>query len=126
MTRGEGAASFGGGFETLAIHAGQEPDPTTGAVVTPIYQTTTYAQTAAGEHQGYEASRPANPPRTALERCLAALEGADHGVAFSSGLAGEDAILRLLQPGDHVLLPDDAYGGTYRLVAEVHASAGLR
>jgi cystathionine gamma-synthase len=113
------------GFETLAIHAGQDPDPATGAVVTPIYQTSTYAQTAVGEHQGYEYSRSGNPTRTALERCLATLEEADHGLAFSSGLAGEDAVLRLLRPGDHVLLPDDAYGGTYRLVAEVHAPAGL-
>ncbi|HLY83936.1 MAG TPA: cystathionine gamma-synthase [Acidimicrobiales bacterium] len=115
----------GDGFETLAIHAGQDPDPATGAVVTPIYQTSTYAQTAVGEHKGYEYSRTGNPTRTALERCLAALEGARHGVAFSSGLAGEDAVLRLLAPGDHVLMPDDAYGGTYRLIAQVHGGAGV-
>jgi cystathionine gamma-synthase len=114
------------GFETLAIHAGQEPDPATGAVVTPIYQTSTYAQTAVGEHRGYEYGRTGNPTRTALERCLAQLERASHGLAFSSGLAAEDAVLRLLRPGDHVLLPDDAYGGTYRLVAQVHGAAGLR
>ena len=117
---------FEDGFETLAIHAGQEPDPATGAIVPPIYLTSTYAQSAVGEHQGYEYSRSGNPTRTALERCVAALEGAARGVAFSSGLAGEDAVLRLLRPGDHVLLPDDAYGGTYRLVAQVHAITGLR
>jgi cystathionine gamma-synthase len=113
------------GFETLAIHAGQEPDPTTGAVVTPIYQTSTYAQEAVGKHLGYEYSRTANPTRTALQRCLAALEGADHGVAYASGLAASDAILHLLEPGDHVLVPHDAYGGTYRLVAQVHGPRGL-
>jgi cystathionine gamma-synthase len=114
------------GFETLAIHAGQDPDPATGAVVTPIYQTSTYAQNAVGDHKGYEYSRSGNPTRTALERCLAALEGATHGLAFASGLAGEDAVLRLLSAGDHLLIPDDAYGGTYRLVAGVHGVAGLR
>jgi cystathionine gamma-synthase len=113
------------GFETLAIHAGQDPDPATGAVVTPIYQTSTYAQQAVGEHKGYEYSRSGNPTRTALESCLAALEGAAHGLAFASGLAGEDAVFRLLSAGDHVLIPDDAYGGTYRLVAGVHGLAGL-
>jgi cystathionine gamma-synthase len=113
------------GFETLAIHAGQEPDPTTGAVVTPIYQTSTYAQTGVGEHKGYEYSRTGNPTRTALERCLAALEGAEYGSAFASGLAATDAVLRLLEPPDHILIPDDAYGGTYRLVAQVHARHGL-
>ena len=113
------------GFETLAIHAGQDPDPATGAVVTPIYQTSTFAQQAVGEHLGYEYSRSGNPTRTALERCVAALEGADHGLAFASGLAAEHAVLQLLGPGDHVLIPDDAYGGTYRLVARVHARAGL-
>jgi cystathionine gamma-synthase len=113
------------GFETLAVHAGQEPDPATGAVVTPIYQTSTYAQQGVGRHRGYEYSRSGNPTRTALERCLAALEGAAHGLAFASGLAGEDAVLRLLGAGDHVLLPDDAYGGTYRLIAQVHSAAGI-
>jgi cystathionine gamma-synthase len=112
------------GFETLAIHAGQDPDPATGAVVTPIYQTSTYAQTAVGEHRGYEYSRTGNPTRTALERCLAALEGAEHGLAFASGLAAEDAVLRLLRPGDHLVIPDDAYGGTYRLIARIHAEDG--
>ncbi|MDQ6615915.1 MAG: cystathionine gamma-synthase [Actinomycetota bacterium] len=116
----------GYGFETLAIHAGQEPDPTTGAVVTPIYQTSTFAQEAVGKHQGYEYSRTANPTRTALQRCLAALEGADHGLAFASGLAAEHAVLHLLAPGDHLLLPTDTYGGTYRLVARVHATRGVQ
>lgn len=113
------------GFETLAIHAGQEPDPSTGAVVTPIYQTSTFAQQAVGKHLGYEYGRSGNPTRTALERCLAALEGAEHGVAFASGLAAEHAILHLLRPGDHLLMPNDAYGGTYRLVAQVHANMGV-
>jgi cystathionine gamma-synthase len=113
------------GFETLAIHAGQDPDPATGAVVTPIYQTSTYAQQAVGEHKGYEYSRSGNPTRTALETCLAALEGAAYGFSFASGLAGEDAVLRLVSAGDHVLIPLDAYGGTYRLVARVHGPAGL-
>lgn len=109
------------GFETLAIHAGQAPDETTGAVVTPIYQTSTYAQEAVGKHRGYEYSRTANPTRTALQGCLAALEGADHGLAFASGLAAEHAVLGLLEAGDHIAIPHDAYGGTYRLVARVHA-----
>ena len=113
-------------FETRAIHSGQDPDPTTGAVVTPVHLTSTYAQSAVGEHRGYEYSRTANPTRTALETCLADLEGAAHGLAFASGLAAEDAILRLLSPGDHVVLSADAYGGTYRLVSRVHGPAGLR
>jgi len=113
------------GFETLAIHAGQAPDPSTGAVVTPIFQTSTYAQEAVGKHLGYEYSRTANPTRTALQQCLAALEGAEHGLAFASGLAAEHAVLSLLQPGDHLVVPHDAYGGTYRLVAQVHAPSGL-
>src|SRR5213082_1041885 len=104
------------GFETRAIHAGQEPDPTTGAVVVPIYQTSTYVQDEVGKHRGYEYSRSGNPTRTALETCLAALEGGVQGLAFASGLAAEDTLLRtVLQPGDHVVVPDDAYGGTYRL-----------
>ena len=114
------------GFETRAIHAGQLPDPTTGAVVTPIYATSTYAQDAVGEHRGYEYSRTGNPTRTAFEVCLASLEGAAHGRAFSSGMAAEDTVLRVCtQPGDHVVIPHDAYGGTYRLVARVHGPAGL-
>jgi cystathionine gamma-synthase len=108
------------GFETLAIHAGQDPDPTTGAVVVPIYQTSTYAQTEVGVHRGYEYSRSGNPTRTALETCLAALEGGRTGLAFASGLAAEDCLLRTVTgPGGHVIVPDDAYGGTYRLFAKV-------
>jgi cystathionine gamma-synthase len=108
------------GFETLAIHAGQDPDPATGAVVVPIYQTSTYVQSEVGRHQGYEYSRSGNPTRTALETCLAALEGGRTGLAFASGLAAEDCLLRTVaKPGDHVVVPDDAYGGTYRLFAKV-------
>ncbi len=108
------------GFETLAIHAGQDPDPTTGAVVVPIYQTSTYVQSEVGVHQGYEYSRSGNPTRTALETCLAALEQGRTGLAFASGLAAEDCLLRTVcVPGSHVVIPDDAYGGTYRLFAQV-------
>jgi len=114
------------GFETLAIHAGQDPDPATGAVITPIYQTSTYAQSAVGEHQGYEYSRSGNPTRSALETCLAALERGARGLAFASGLAAEDCLLRTaLHPGDHVVVPDDAYGGTYRLFARVAEKWGV-
>ncbi|MCW2915940.1 MAG: Cystathionine gamma-lyase [Actinomycetia bacterium] len=109
------------GFETLAIHAGQEPDPTTGAVVPPIYQVSTYKQDGVGGLRGgYEYSRSANPTRTALEECLAAIEHGVRGLAFASGLAAEDALLRTIcKPGDHVIIPNDAYGGTYRLFAKV-------
>lgn len=115
------------GFETLAIHAGQEPDPTTGAVVPPIYQVSTYKQDGVGGLRGgYEYSRSANPTRTALEHNLAALEGGVRGLAFASGLAAEDTLLRALcAPGDHVVVPDDAYGGTYRLFARVLDRWGL-
>ncbi|MCW2526075.1 MAG: Cystathionine gamma-lyase [Pseudonocardiales bacterium] len=115
------------GFETRAIHAGQEPDPVTGAVVVPIYQTSTYKQDGVGGLRGgYEYSRSANPTRTALEECLAALDGGTRGLAFASGLAAEDALLRAVcGPGDHVILPGDAYGGTYRLIARVFARWGL-
>jgi cystathionine gamma-synthase len=112
-------------FETRAIHEGSEPDPATGSIVPPIYQTSTYVQRKVGEHQGYEYSRTGNPTRTALETCLASLEGAAHGFAFASGMAAEDAVLRLLSPGDHILIPNDAYGGTYRIVARVYQPAGL-
>ena len=104
-------------FETRAIHDGQEPDPSTGAILTPIYATSTYVQDEVGKHKGYEYSRTGNPTRTALQECLASLENAKHGLAFASGLAASDAVLRLLLPGDHVVIPDDAYGGTYRLFA---------
>jgi cystathionine gamma-synthase len=115
------------GFETLAIHAGQEPDPRTGAVVPPIFQTSTYAQDAVGAPRlGYEYSRSGNPTRDALQEALAALEGGRRGLAFASGLAAEDTLLRAVcQPGDHVVIPDDAYGGTYRLFARVAQRWGL-
>ncbi|MGH7612323.1 MAG: cystathionine gamma-synthase [Candidatus Dormibacteria bacterium] len=114
------------GFETKAIHAGQEPDPQTGAVVPPIHLATTYRQAEVGVHQGFEYSRTGNPTRAALERQLAALEGAAFGRAFASGLAAEDAVIRgCVPPGGHLILPHDAYGGTYRLVAQLHARAGL-
>jgi len=112
-------------FETRAIHAGQEPDASTGAVVTPITLATTFAQDAVGAHKGFEYARSANPTRTALESNLASLEDARHGLAFASGLAAEDAILRTLDPGDHVIIPTDAYGGTFRLVASVYEPHGL-
>ena len=114
-------------FETLAIHAGQEPDPLTGAVVPPIYQTSTYKQDGVGGLRGgYEYSRSANPTRTALEQCLAAIEGGRRGLAFASGLAAEDTLLRAVcKPGDHVVIPGDAYGGTYRLFAKVQDAWGL-
>jgi cystathionine gamma-synthase len=115
------------GFDTLAIHAGQEPDPRTGSVVPPIFQTSTYAQDAVGAPRlGYEYSRSANPTRDALQECLAALEGGRRGLAFASGLAAEDTLLRAVcRPGDHVVIPDDAYGGTYRLFAKVAERWGL-
>src|SRR5690348_10629741 len=115
------------GFNTRSIHAGQEPDPYTGAVTVPIYQTSTYKQDGVGGLRGgYEYSRSANPTRTALEQALAALENGARGLAFASGLAAEDALLRTVcRPGEHVILPDDAYGGTYRLVARVLANWGL-
>ena len=117
----------GGGFETLAIHAGQDPDPQTGAVVPPIYQVSTYKQDGVGGRRGgYEYSRTANPTRGALEECLAALEGGPRGLAFASGMAAEDCLLRAIcQPGDHVLIPDDAYGGTFRLMNSVLTSWGV-
>jgi cystathionine gamma-synthase len=115
------------GFDTLAIHAGQEPDPRTGAVVPPIYQTSTFAQDAVGSpRMGYEYSRSGNPTRDAFQECLAALEGGRRGLAFASGLAAEDTLLRALcRPGDHVVIPGDAYGGTYRLFAKVLEVWGL-
>jgi cystathionine gamma-lyase len=112
-------------FETLAIHAGQHPDPVTGAVMTPVYLTSTYAQSAPGEHKGYEYSRTQNLTRHALQDCLAALEGAKHGLAFASGLAATDAILHLLDAGDHVVYSDDVYGGTFRLFDKVFRRHGL-
>ncbi|MET1005317.1 MAG: aminotransferase class I/II-fold pyridoxal phosphate-dependent enzyme, partial [Propionibacteriaceae bacterium] len=115
------------GFSTRAIHAGQEPDPTTGSVVPPIYATSTYAQDGVGGlRSGYEYSRSANPTRTALEECMAALEGGVRGFAFASGLAAEDTLLRAVgKPGAHMIVPDDAYGGSWRLFAKVHEPWGL-
>ncbi|NMH98580.1 cystathionine gamma-synthase [Pseudonocardia acidicola] len=115
------------GFSTNAIHAGQEPDPTTGAVIVPIHATSTYAQDGVGGTRGgYEYSRTANPTRTALQECLAALEGGRHAVAFASGMSASDTLLRaLLAPGDHLVIPHDAYGGTFRLVDKVLAGWGV-
>jgi cystathionine gamma-synthase len=115
----------GKGFGTKAVHGAGPSDPVTGAVVPPISLATTFEQEAVGKPLAYEYARSGNPTRAALERHLAVLEGAAHGFAFSSGLAAEDALLRLLAPGDHVLLPDDAYGGTIRLATKVHGPAGL-
>jgi cystathionine gamma-lyase len=113
------------GFSTRAIHAGQPPDPATGAVIVPIYATTTYAQEAPGQHKGYEYSRSGNPTRTALETCLAALEEGERGLAFASGLAATTAVLSLLKPGDEVVAASDLYGGTYRLLERVFKPWGL-
>jgi len=113
------------GFETRAIHAGQPPDESTGAVVTAIHPATTFAQEEVGKHRGYEYARTGNPTRAALERCLASLEGATFGAAFASGLAAEDAILRGLRPGDHIVMGNDAYGGTFRLIDRVHGPMGI-
>lgn len=112
-------------FATKAIHAGLEPDPTTGAIMTPVYLTSTYAQSAPGQHKGYEYSRSDHPTRAALECNLAALEGVDYGLAFASGLAAENTVLNLLQPGDHVVATRDLYGGTYRLFERVWAKYGI-
>lgn len=113
-------------FGTKAIHAGIDPDPATGAVMTPIYQTSTYAQSSPGVHKGYEYARTGNPTRTVLENNLAALENGKFGICFSSGLAAMDAVIRLLQPGDEVLACDDLYGGSYRLLTKVHGGFGIK
>ena len=114
------------GFETRAIHAGQEPDPTTGAIMTPIYTSSTYVQDSPGVHKGYDYSRSVNPTRKALESCIADLEGSSHGFAFASGMSASATVLELLSSGDHVIAMDDLYGGTYRLFENVRKrSAGL-
>ena len=112
-------------FDTLAIHAGQQPEPTTGAIMTPVFLSSTYVQAGPGEHKGYEYSRTRNPTRTALEACLAALEGAKHGFAFASGCAAADCLMHLLDAGDHVVCSDDVYGGTFRLFDKVFKRQGL-
>jgi cystathionine gamma-synthase len=122
---GEEQQQSGWAFETVAIHAGQEPDPSTGAVVPPISLSTTFAQREVGVHLGYEYSRSGNPTRTALETQIAALEIARHGLAFASGLAAEDNIMRLLRQGQRVLLGNDAYGGTFRLISKVWSPLGF-
>ena len=117
------------GFSTNAIHAGQEPDPHTGAVITPIHPSSTFVQDGVGGVRagGYEYSRSANPTRTALQECLAALEGGRHGLAFGSGMGATDVLMRvLLRPGDHVVIPHDAYGGTFRIVDKVLAPWGVQ
>ena len=111
-------------FETRAIHDGQEPDPATGAVIVPIYQTSTYVQEAVGEHKGYDYSRVANPTRTALQHCLASLEGATHGIAFSSGLGATTTLMHLVNPGGRVVLIADVYGGVYRMTSQVYEDKG--
>jgi cystathionine gamma-synthase len=113
-------------FETRAIHVGQEPDSATGAVTTPIYQTSTYVQEAVGVHKGYDYARVANPTRTALQECLASLEGAAHGHAFSSGLGAATTLMHLLSPGDHVVSVNDVYGGIYRMFSQVYEPKGYR
>ena len=114
------------GFATRAVHAGQRPDETTGAIMPPIYQTSTYVQPALGRHKGFEYARTRNPTRDALERNIAALEGATHGIAFSSGMAATDAVLKLLSAGDHVICGENVYGGTHRLMTHVFARFGMQ
>ena len=111
-------------FETRAIHEGQEPDPATGAITVPIYQTSTYVQEAVGQNKGYDYSRVANPTRTALQLCLASLEGAEHGVAFASGLAATTTLMHLVSPGDRIVCVNDVYGGVYRMFSQVYAPKG--
>jgi cystathionine gamma-lyase len=113
-------------FATKAIHAGQEPDPTTGAIMTPIYQTSTYWQKSPGDNKGFEYSRGTNPTRKALEGCLAALENAKYGLAFSSGMGATDAVMKLLKPGDEVITGNDLYGGSYRIFTKIFANYGIK
>jgi cystathionine gamma-lyase len=111
-------------FETRAIHDGQEPDPATGAVTVPIYQTSTFVQESVGETKGYDYARVSNPTRTALQICLASLEGAEHGVAFSSGLGATTTLMHLLNPGDRVVAVADVYGGVYRMFSQIYGPKG--
>src|SRR6476660_4409242 len=113
-------------FETRAIHARQEPDPATGALITPIYQTSTFVQEAVGKHKGYDYARVANPTRTALQECLASLESADHGIAFSSGLGATTTLMHLVDPGQRVVLIADVYGGVYRMTSRIYEPKGYR
>jgi cystathionine gamma-synthase len=113
-------------FETRAIHDGQEPDPATGSVIVPIYQTATYVQDEVGKNKGYDYSRSGNPTRTALETCLASLEGAEHGVAYSSGLGATTTLMHLLNPGDRTVLIADVYGGVYRMTSQIYEPKGYR
>ena len=114
------------GFNTLAVHAGVKPDPSTGAIMTPVFMSSTYVQEGIGQHKGYEYSRSSNPTRDALEAAFAALEGGTHGLAFSSGLAAVDAVMMTLKPGDEVIAGDDLYGGTRRLFATHYAPLGIQ
>lgn len=114
------------GFGTRAIHAGQAPDPTTGAIMTPIYQTSTYVQEWPGRHKGYAYARGKNPTRSALEQCIAALEDAQHGLCFSSGQGASDAIIKLLRPGDEVIATNDLYGGSYRMFTKIFEPFGIK
>ena len=111
---------------TRLIHAGVEPDPSTGAIMTPIYQTSTYVQTAPGDHKGYEYARTQNPTRTALQNALAAIENGNYALSFSSGMAATDAVAKLLQPGDEVIVSNDLYGGTYRIFTKVYEPYGIK
>src|SRR6202142_3608876 len=113
-------------FETRAIHVGQDPDPATGAIITPIYQTSTYVQEAVGEHKGYDYSRVANPTRTALQEALANLENAAHGIAFSSGIGATTTLMHLVDPGQRVVLIADVYGGVYRMTSQVYEPKGYK
>ncbi|MEO0340819.1 MAG: aminotransferase class I/II-fold pyridoxal phosphate-dependent enzyme, partial [Bacteroidota bacterium] len=113
-------------FGTKCIHAGVKPDPSTGAIMTPIYQTSTYVQKAPGEHQGYEYARTQNPTRTVLEENLAALENGQYAISYSSGLAAMDAVVRLFEPGDEIIATNDLYGGSYRILTQVHAKTGIK
>src|SRR4029077_10969263 len=113
-------------FGTKAVHAGVEPDPSTGAIMTPIYQTSTYVQEAPGKNKGFEYARSQNPTRKALETALAIIENGNYGLAFSSGVAATDAVIKLLEPGDEVICGNDMYGGTYRLFSKIFEKFGIK